>query len=106
MNGVVRGLKSKEGIKYFSRILKKDLTCRDRKNANKRCARYQVPIKISSNLFTRYGITRVPAVVYENNKNDFLIQGDVALDYLLERINREAGSTTLDGLIKNMRGSL
>ena len=103
MRGVVGGLESKESVQYFSRILKKDPSCRDTKQ---RCPRYEISIKIASNLFTRYGIDRVPAVVYSDGKSSFLIQGDVALDYLLERINREAGSESLADLIKKIRGSL
>ena len=103
MRGVVGGLESKESLQYFSRILKKDPACQDKQQ---RCPRYQISIKIASNLFTRYGIDRVPAVVYSDGKSSFLIQGDVALDYLLERINREAESESLAGLIKKMRGSL
>jgi len=103
MRGVVGGLESRKSVRYFSRILKKDPTCRD---TQERCARYQVPIKIASNLFARYGIDRVPAVVYSDGTSSFLIQGDAALDYLLERINREAGSESLTYLIKKIRGSM
>jgi len=35
-----------------------------------------------------------------------VIQGDAGLDYLLEKINREAKSTGLTSLIKKMRGTL
>lgn len=103
MRGIVGGLESKESVRYFSRILKQDQACQDKQQ---RCPRYQVPIKIASNLFSRYGIERVPAVVYSDETSSFLIQGDAALDYLLERINREAGSEPLADLIKKMRGSL
>jgi conjugal transfer pilus assembly protein TrbC len=87
---------------YFSRILKKDPTCR---NTKEPCQHYQVGIKLKPTLFTKYGITRVPAVVYENDKDAYLIQGDAGLDYLLEKINREAKSSTLTSLIKKMRGA-
>ncbi len=103
MRGVVGGLESKMGVQYFSRILKQDPTCRD---TQQRCPRYKISIKIASNLFTRYGIDRVPAVVYSDETSSFLIQGDVAMDYLLERINREAGSESLADLIKKIRGSM
>ena len=103
MRGVVGGLESRKSVQYFSRILKKNPTCRD---TQKRCSRYQVSIKIASNLFARYQIDRVPAVMFSDGRSSFLIQGDAALDYLLERINREAGSESLANLIKKMRGSL
>ena len=48
----------------------------------------------------------MPAIVYEHDGNSFLIQGDAGLDYLLEKINREAKSKGLAGLIKKIRGTL
>lgn len=107
MRGVVGGLDSRESIRFFSRILKKDLACRDRigGGAYRECPRYKVPIRIAANLFTRYDITRVPAVVYTDGDRSLLIHGDAALDYLLERINREAGKASLARLIHKMRGS-
>lgn len=104
---VLRGLvKGRENIKastdYFSRILQEDLDCRDKREST--CRRYQVPIKIDPILFERYGITRVPAVVYAGEEDAFLIQGDAGLTYLLERINRDAKSMTLANLINQLRG--
>ncbi len=106
MRGVVGGLTSRKGIQYFSRILKKDLRCRDEKTKDSwiRCPRYQVPVAIAADLFGQYGISRVPAVVYRDAKSSFRIQGDMALGYLLERINREAQSATLEKLIRKIRG--
>ncbi len=102
MNGFVGGLDDIEvSIKYFSRILKKDLECQDGKEA---CQRYQVSIKLKPSLFAQYGITQVPAVVYASDKDTFIITGDAGLDYLLERINREVKRATLEGLIRRMRG--
>jgi type-F conjugative transfer system pilin assembly protein TrbC len=104
---VLRGLvKGREDIKasadYFSRILQEDPNCRDKRESTCRC--YQVPIKIDPILFERYGITRVPALVYAGEKDTFRIQGDAGLTYLLERINRDAKSTTLANLINQLRG--
>lgn len=87
---------------YFSRILQKDLACQ---NTREPCQHYQVEISLLPALFIKYAITRVPAVVYANERDVYLIQGDAGLDYLLERINREAKSTALAGLIKKMRGA-
>lgn len=106
MRGVAGGLsqvRAKGNSSYFSRILKKDLEC---PRTAKPCERYEVPISLKPSLFTKYGITRVPAVVYEHNGNGFLIQGDSSLDYLLERINREAKSKGVTNLIKKMRSAL
>ena len=106
MRGFVGGMslaRAKKGQSYFSRILKKELDC---PRTEKPCDRYGVPIRLKPSLFTKYGITQVPAVVYEHEKQAFLIQGDTGLDYLLERINREVKSTGLTDLIKKMRGGL
>ncbi|MHB8788470.1 MAG: TrbC family F-type conjugative pilus assembly protein [Desulfobulbaceae bacterium] len=104
---VLRGLiKGRENIKasadYFSRILQEDPDCWDKRETM--CRRYQVPIKIDPALFERYGITRVPALVYAGEKDTFRIQGDAGLAYLLERINRDAKSMTLANLINQLRG--
>jgi hypothetical protein len=106
MRGLVGGItkvRVKKGQSYFSRIMKKELDC---PRTQTPCERYQVPILLKSSLFTKYGITRVPAVAYEHDDNIFLIQGDAGLDYLLEKINREAKSTGLASLIKKIRGTL
>ncbi|MHB1349764.1 MAG: TrbC family F-type conjugative pilus assembly protein [Desulfobulbaceae bacterium] len=104
---VLRGLVQGRGninasADYFAQILQEDPDCRDKRETM--CRRYQVPIKIDPTLFERYGITRVPAVVYAGEKDSFKIQGDAGLDYLLERINRDAKSTTLAKLINQLRG--
>jgi type-F conjugative transfer system pilin assembly protein TrbC len=106
MRGFVGGMaraRARKGQSYFGRILKKELDC---SRTQTPCDRYQVPIRLKPSLFTKYGITRVPAVIYEHDKNSFLIQGNAGLDYLLERINQEAKSTGLTSLIKKMRGTL
>ena len=105
MRGLVGGIamvRAKKEQSYFSRIVKKELDC---PRTQTPCERYQVPILLKSSLFTKYGITRVPAVIYEHDGNSFLIQGDTGLDYLLERINREVKSKGLTGLIKKIRGT-
>ncbi len=106
MRGLVGGIakaRAKKGQSYFNRIMKKELDC---PRTQTPCERYKVPILLESSLFTRYGIIRVPAVAYEHDDNSFLIQGDAGLDYLLERINREAKSTALASLIKKIRGTM
>ncbi|MGB3209301.1 MAG: TrbC family F-type conjugative pilus assembly protein [Desulforhopalus sp.] len=103
MRGWVGGMaNSKADVTYFSRILQEDLLCQD---SSEPCQHYQVEISLQPALFTKYAITRVPAVVYENENDTYLIQGDAGLDYLLERINREAKSTALADLVKTMRGT-
>ena len=105
MRGFVGGLVRARATKdqsYFGRILKKELDC---PRTQTPCERYKVAIRLKPSLFTRYGITRVPAVIYEHEKNSFLIQGDAGLDYLLEKINREVQSKGLASLIKKIRGT-
>lgn len=101
MRGFVGGLSDMAAnTEYFSRILKKDIDCQDTEVP---CQRYQTAIKLNPILFAQYGITQVPAVVYINDENGFLIQGDAGLDYLLERINREANSPSLSKLIRKLQ---
>lgn len=103
MRGWMGGMTdTRANAKYFSRILLKAPACQDSREP---CQYHQVEISLLPALFTKYAITRVPAVVYANEKDAYLIQGDAALDYLLERINREAKSTALASLIKKMRGA-
>ena len=106
MRGLVGGMakaQEKKDHYYFGRILKKELDC---PRTQTPCERYQMAIRLKPSLFTKYGITRVPAVIYEYDGNAFLIQGDTGLDYLLERINREVKSKGLASLIKKIRGTL
>jgi len=101
MRGFVGGMANiQASTEYFRRILKKDLSCQ---NEREPCQRYQLEIKLKSPLFAQYGITRVPSVVYESQGQGFLVQGDAGFDYLLELINREAKSSTLDNLINKIR---
>jgi hypothetical protein len=107
MRGFVGGMADvKATIKYFSRILKKDLDCRDKRNPQLICPRYQVTIRLGSPLFQEFSISRVPAIVYVNDDNDpknMVVKGDAGLEYLLERINREAKSPAIDNLIAKIR---
>lgn len=101
MQGWAGGLSATEAnTKYFSRLLQKDSACR---GTSEPCQYYRLKIRLQPSLFTQYGITRVPAVVYVNDHSSYRIQGDAGLDYLLERINREAKSSALDKLIQALR---
>ncbi len=103
LRGLVKGLDFQASAGYFNRILLEDPDCRDTRET--KCRRYQVPVKIDPFLFDRYGITRVPTLVYEGDKDTFLIQGDAGLVFLLERVNRETKSTALANLIDKLRGN-
>jgi type-F conjugative transfer system pilin assembly protein TrbC len=102
LRGLAKGMDFQASAGYFNRILLEDLDCRDTRET--KCRRYQVPVKIDPFLFDRYGITRVPTLVYVGDKDTFLIQGDAGLVFLLERINREAHSHELIDLIDKLRG--
>lgn len=102
MYGLVEGIaKIPAAADYFSRILQVDGQCQDAPGAL--CDRLPVEIRINPMLFKQYGITAVPSVVYVNGENWWSIQGDAALDYLLETINREASSPAMDELLTSLR---
>ena len=101
--GLPNGIGDKRAAgRYFGHVMQEDLECADL--PNQRCPRMKVRIKINSALFTQYGISRVPTVVYTNGEDSWELGGDFALDFILTRINGEARSPFLEGLIKNMRG--
>ena len=103
MNGFVPG-KRKE---YLARITQRDLSCVSLLNQKTavQCERFEIPIKIKPSLFDRFEIKQVPALVYERGGDTWKITGDMGLDYLLERINREVESYGVEGLIKTLQGS-
>ncbi|MFH7319290.1 type-F conjugative transfer system pilin assembly protein TrbC [Desulfurivibrio sp. D14AmB] len=113
MRGFIGGMeKIRPTIQYLQNLRKKDPSCNP---TRAKCDLFQVNIQINPLLFRQYGITRAPAVVYAANVpsveieqpsgSAFIIEGDAALDYLLERINREAKSETLAGLIRALQGT-
>lgn len=104
MYGLVQGLGNEViTAEYFNRVLREDLECRDKQGDI--CKRIQAPIQVNSLLFKQYSVTQVPTVVYASGENSWSVQGDSALDYLLEQINREAHSPALSSLIDGMRGA-
>ncbi len=107
MRGLINGLQNtRAGADYFSQILKTDQGCRDTREPKKICQRFKLSIRINQLLFARYTITRVPALVYENEAQAVIIQGDARLGYLLERVNNALveEDPALTTLAKNMRG--
>lgn len=97
MKGYVPG----ERAQYLIRITRKDRNCVDQLNRKKPvlCDRFEIPIKIKPALFEKFEITKVPALVYENDQAAWKITGDASFDYLLERINQEAKSPGLKGMV-------
>ncbi len=104
---LMKGFMLGERESYLVRIAKKDIHCVDQLQAKKTivCDRFEIPIKIKPSLFAKYNITQVPALVYERGNNSWKIGGDMALDYLLEKINSEAQSPGLKRLVKVLRGN-
>ncbi len=104
MKGMVKGMVDKKAnLRYFSRILKNDLDCNDQREPQGVCSRFKISIKMNPTLFKRFGIDRVPALVYTTMNKTVIIHGDASLVYLLEKINSEVESTGLENLIANFR---
>lgn len=102
MFGFVGGLsQAKVQGKFFGAILQKDSGCRDQ--PQQRCPRLALTIKIEPLLFQRYGITRVPALVYDRGGDVVIVEGDAGLTGLLARIGEEVKSPGLAGLIKTIQ---
>ena len=107
MRGMPRGLaniRSMGKASWFARVFKKNLGCND-EGRREPCPRYEkVSVGMKPGVFTRYNITAVPAVIFEQGENSFVIQGDAGLDYLLEQINKEAKNKNLSRVIAKLRG--
>jgi len=113
LRGFVGGMKKiRPTMEFIAEILKKDSTCDFTKE---KCDSYQVNIQIDPQLFQRFGIEEVPALAYLPVSEDeaegkqvepTVINGDAGLDYLLERINREAKNAELNTLIAALRGGI
>ncbi len=101
MTMLMKGFVPGERSRYLIRIAQKDRSCVDRMQQENPviCERFEIPIRIQPSLFDRYEVTQVPAVVYEREGVTWKITGDARLDFLLERINRNAGSPGLKGLV-------
>jgi len=118
MRGFIDGMKYvRPTLEFTHEIIKKNPSC----ELPKECALYGVNFEIDPLLFRRYGIDKVPAVVYVSNIGledpgvseglednarilDFdVYYGDVSLDYALERINEKAKSVSLKAVIDEVR---
>jgi len=116
MRGLVGGVRFiKPTMRFVSGILLKDPACDPEKS---RCERYAAGVNVDPLLFSRYGIDRVPAIVYARNVSPLdaglsegmvkntavgdscVIHGDVSLSYALERFRSETGSQALEPLIR------
>lgn len=120
LRGLIGGAKQVgPTMTFVTDLLKKDPGCDIKAD---KCETYQANVQVDPLLFARYHVTQVPAVVYARNvqtvegfgKSEgltdevpvgdaFLVEGDASLDRLLEVINREAKSKTVEGLVTAMR---
>jgi hypothetical protein len=102
--GLPQGLAGKRvNADYFSRVMQADPGCRDTPNSP--CQRLEVPLKVNPELFARYNINEVPALVYDNGQDSWSIHGETELAYLLEKVGKAANSPTLAGISARLRGN-
>ncbi|GAM08400.1 type-F conjugative transfer system pilin assembly protein [Geobacter sp. OR-1] len=120
MRGFVEGMtKIQPTIRFIASVLQRDASCNP---ADGECKMLPASLAVDPLLFRRYGIDRVPAVVYArgvkaedaalsegDSKNTSItenhtVYGDASLEYLLEQIQRETGSRTLADLLPASTG--
>jgi type-F conjugative transfer system pilin assembly protein TrbC len=120
LRGFVGGMKKiRPTMEFIGEILKKDPACDFTKDnypaKGHKCDSYQVNIEIDPLLFQRFAIDEVPALAYlpvsegdteGKQAEPLIVNGDAGLDYLVERINREAKSADLNTLIAALRGGI
>ena len=101
--GLPQGLAGKRvNADYFSRVMQADPECQDTPKSP--CQRLAVPLKVNPGLFSRYNISEVPALVYDNGQDSWLIRGEAELAYLLEKVGKAANNPTLDNISARLRG--
>ena len=104
LQGLPRELPDKAGnSRYFSRVLRQQSECRN-SGAN-RCPWLPVTIQVNPARFSQYAITQVPALVYDNGQDAWVIQGEAELAFLLEKLAQAANSPALTGLSARLRGA-
>lgn len=115
MRGFVGGMaKIRPTIDFVGSVLKEDPDC-DPSGGD--CRMRPASLIVDPLLFRRYGIEKVPAVVYAQGvksedpglsegdaqnaelTESFTVYGDASLEYILELIGRETGSPSLKGLV-------
>ena len=115
MRGFVEGMtKIQPTIRFIGSVLQRDPSCNP---SERECEMMPASLAVDPLLFRRYGIDRVPAVVYArgvkaedaalsegDSKNTSIgenhtVYGDASLEYLIELTQRETGSRTLADLL-------
>lgn len=64
-----------------------------------------MPLKVNPVLFAKFNITEVPALVYSNGQDSWVIHGEAELAYLLEKIGKAANSPALADISARLRGN-
>lgn len=119
MRGFVGGIeKAGSTLDFMKDILFKDEVCDP---ADGTCELFKTGVNVDPKLFRRYGIEKVPAVVYakgvttnhpqisegiveaDNVGQSYTVYGDASLEYLMERIQKESGSQSLARLIGRLK---
>ena len=101
--GLPQGLEGKRiNADYFSRVMQAEPKCQD--TPKSLCQRLDVPLKVNPELFTRYTIIEVPALVYTNGQDSWSIHGGAELAFLLEKVGKAANSPVLAGINARLRG--
>lgn len=78
---------------------------------------YSVSVIIDPILFRKYGVNRVPCIVYDrsvaadihadaDSDNYYLMYGDASLEYAIERIQKESHGETLNAVLSSLRGGI
>lgn len=102
--GLPQGLEGKRlNADYFSRVMQADPECKDIPKSP--CQRLEVPLKVNPELFTRYNISEVPALVYDDGQDSWSMHGEAELAYLLEKIGKSANSPALADISTRLRGN-
>ncbi|OPL12116.1 MAG: hypothetical protein AVO38_03550 [delta proteobacterium ML8_D] len=107
MQGFVGGIKYiKPTLEFIQNILKKSPSCDPK---TRPCDAFNAGIYIDPQAFVRYGINRVPAVVYARDENEenfaeaYRVSGEVSLEYALERIEKASTSCEISQVLKKLR---
>jgi type-F conjugative transfer system pilin assembly protein TrbC len=120
MRGFIGGMeKFSPTMEFCQKVLMVDPDC----NVND-CEAIRAQIEIDPNLFRKFGIKEVPAIVYARNVNlidpeqsagiegnvkgqisGYRLYGAVPIDYALDKFYQESKSSNLKGLLKRARGS-
>lgn len=104
-------------IEFFAQVMRVDPRCE-----GKECPLRTADINIDPILFKRYGITNVPAVVYEENVTDdghcadgtavmdlknniHVVYGAASLEYVLELLRKETKRPGLNAMLKKLSGA-